>query len=115
VPFSLLLWLAHLTQIWMFTVALSVTVPFTVSASLSAVALMAGQIPLTFAGLGSRDVALVVLLAGYMPPESAAAMGVLISTRGLLPPLIGLPIMRPYMASVVDEARKWRKALEPAA
>ena len=83
--------------------------PFTVCASLSAIALMAGQLPFTFAGLGTRDVALVVLLARYMAPESAAAMGVLIATRNLLPPLIGMPMMRPYLASVVDEARRWRR------
>jgi uncharacterized protein (TIRG00374 family) len=114
VPFSLLLWLSHLFQIWLFTIALSLSVPFTVCASLSAIALMAGQLPLTLAGLGTRDVALVVLLAPYMAPESAAAMGVLISTRNFLPPLIGMPLMRPYLASVVDEARRWRRGAERA-
>ena len=114
VPFSLLLWFAHLFQIWLFTVALSLHVPFTVCASLSAVALMAGQLPLTVAGLGTRDVALVVLLAPYMAPESAAAMGVLISTRNFLPPLIGIPLMRPYLASVIDDARRWRGGAEQA-
>ena len=63
VPFSLVLWLTHLFQIWLFTLALSLDVPLTVCASLSAIALMAGQLPLTVAGLGTRDVALVVLLA----------------------------------------------------
>ncbi len=111
VSYSLALWLAHLFQIWLFTVALMVSVPFTVSASLSAVALMAGQIPLTFAGLGARDVVLVVLLARYMTPELAAAMGVLISTRNLLPPLLGLPIMRPYLSSAVEDARQWRRKM----
>ena len=109
VGYSLVLWLTHLIQIWLFTFALSVSVPFTVATSLSAVALMAGQIPFTFAGLGARDVVLVVLLGRYMTPESAAAMGVLISTRGLLPPLIGLPILRPYLTSVVDDAQRWRQ------
>jgi uncharacterized protein (TIRG00374 family) len=113
VSYSLALWLTHLFQIWLFTVALSARIPFTVSASLSAVALMAGQLPFTFAGLGARDVVLVVLLARYMTPELAVAMGVLISTRGLLPPLIGLPIMRPYLSSVVEDARLWRQTLEP--
>jgi uncharacterized protein (TIRG00374 family) len=115
VPFSLVLWLTHLFQIWLFTVALSLDVPFTVCASLSAIALMAGQLPLTVAGVGTRDVALVVLLASYMAPESAAAMGVLISTRNFLPPLIGIPLMRPYLATVVDDARRWRRSTEPAA
>ena len=109
VSYSIALWLTHLTQIWLFTVALSVPVPFMVSASLSAVALMAGQVPFTIAGLGARDVVLVVLLARYMTAESAAAMGVLISTRGLLPPLMGLPIMRRYLSSAVEDARRWRE------
>ncbi len=112
--FSLFLWLVHLTQIWMFTVALSVNMPFMVCASLSAFALMAGQVPLTFAGLGARDVALVVLLAGYMAPEEAAALGILISTRNLLPPLAALPIMRPYLATLVQEARAWRMDVKRA-
>jgi uncharacterized protein (TIRG00374 family) len=109
VSYSLALWLTHLFQIWLFTVALSLDIPFTVSASLSAVALMVGQLPFTFAGLGARDVALVVLLAGYTTPELAAAMGVLISTRGLLPPLLGLPVMRPYLSTVLEDAREWRQ------
>jgi hypothetical protein len=46
--------------------------------------------------------------------ESAAAMGVLISTRNFLPPLIGIPLMRPYLASVIDDARRWRGGAEQA-
>jgi hypothetical protein len=112
VAYSLFLWLVHLVQIWLFTVTLGVDVPFTVCASLSAVALMAGQLPFTIAGLGTRDVALVLLLARYMAPEAAAAMGVLISSRSLLPPLIGLPVMWPYLSSAVGDARRWRQAME---
>jgi hypothetical protein len=108
VLFSLFLWLVHLTQLWMFTLALSVPMPFMVCASLSAIVLIAGQMPFTIAGLGARDVALVVLLAGYMAPEAAAAMGILIATRGLLPPLAAIPIMRPYLAAATAEARAWR-------
>lgn len=40
-----------------------------------------------------------------MRPEAAAAMGILIATRGLLPPLAALPIMRPYLAIAIEEAR----------
>jgi len=112
IPFSLLLWFAHVFQIWMFTVALSVPVPVEACASLAALALMAGQLPLTFAGLGTRDVALVVLLSPYMAQESAAAMGVLVATRNFLPPLIGLPIVGPYVSTVVDEARRWRRGVD---
>jgi uncharacterized protein (TIRG00374 family) len=114
VGYSLVLWLAHLIQIWFFTFALSARLPFTLVTSLSAVALMAGQIPFTIAGLGARDVLLVVLLGRYMTRESAAAMGVLISTRGLLPPLMGLGFMRRYLTTAVEDAQRWRQKSEAA-
>jgi uncharacterized membrane protein YbhN (UPF0104 family) len=100
---SLLLWLVHVIQIWMFTVALSIRMPFTVCVSLTAVALMIGQLPFAFAGLGARDVALVVLMRGYVRPESAAALGLLISTRNLLPPLAALAIVRPYVEALASD------------
>jgi uncharacterized protein (TIRG00374 family) len=106
---SLALWLGHLSQIWMFTVALSADVPFWVSASLSAVALMAGQLPFTLAGIGARDMALVVLMSRYMAPESAAAMGILIATRGLVPALLGMPFTWPIVSSMLGDARGWRR------
>jgi uncharacterized protein (TIRG00374 family) len=105
VLFSPLLWLTQLLQIWLFTLALSASIPFTVCASLSAVALMAGQVPFTVAGLGARDAALVLLLARYLAPETAAALGILIAIRNVLPPLLGLPMMWPYLASIVENAR----------
>jgi hypothetical protein len=70
---------------------------------------MAGQIPLTFNGLGARDVALVMVFAGYMTAETAAAMGILTATRGLLPPLAALPILRPYVAAVVEAGQEWKR------
>jgi glycosyltransferase 2 family protein len=100
---SLLLWLVHVIQIWMFTVTLSIRIPFTVCVSLTAVALMIGQLPFAFAGLGARDVALVVLMRGYVRPESAAALGLLIATRNLLPPLAALSIVRPYVARLASD------------
>jgi hypothetical protein len=56
-----------------------------------------------------RDLALVVLLSGYMAPAHAAALGVLIATRTIVPPLLGMPLIRPYLATAVQEARRWRR------
>lgn len=109
VVLSIGLWLGHLSQIWLFTIALSAGVPFWVSASLSAVALMAGQLPFTLAGIGARDLALVVLMSRYMAPESAAAMGILIATRGIVPALIGMPFTWPIVSSMLGDARLWRR------
>ncbi len=113
VAFSLVLWLTHLTQIWMFTIALSLSIPFVVAACLTGVALLAGQLPLTFAGLGTRDVALVLLLSQYATPESAAAIGVLTVTRNILPALAGVPLMRQYLPTVVVDALWWRERSKP--
>jgi uncharacterized membrane protein YbhN (UPF0104 family) len=104
---SLGLWLAHLVQIWLFAATLHLAVPFFVCASLSAVALMAGQVPFTLAGLGARDVALVVLMSSYLAPEAAAAMGILIGTRGLVPALAGMPFTWPYVSAMLGDARRW--------
>jgi hypothetical protein len=89
--FPVLLWLLHLVQIWLFTVALGHPIPFAVCASLCGVAVLAGRIPLTFAGIGARDYALVVLLGSYIAPEAAAALGVLMVTREVLPRVLTMP------------------------
>jgi uncharacterized protein (TIRG00374 family) len=109
VAFSFLLWAVHLVQMWLFTVALGAHVPLLVAASLSAVALMAGQLPLTVAGLGTRDLVLVALFAGYMPKASAAAMGILTASRNFIPPLVGLLFLRPYLSSAIADVREYRK------
>lgn len=106
VAFSFALWAAHLLQMWLFTIALGASVPLGVSASLSAVALMAGQLPLTVAGLGARDIVLVALFAGYMPKESAAAMGILTASRNLIPPLVGIAMIRPYLSTALAYFRR---------
>jgi len=113
VALSLLLWFVHLLQIYLFTVTLMMQIPFSISASLSAIALMAGQMPFAFGGLGARDVALVLLLKDYARPESAAALGLLIATRNFLPPLAALPIVRPYAAALARDAARTAYRGEP--
>jgi uncharacterized protein (TIRG00374 family) len=105
VTFSLFLWLLQLLQIWMFSVAVSAGVPFVVCMTFAAVAVLAGQLPFTFSGVGASDVAIVALLSGYTTPEAAAAIGILMAFRGLLPAVAGVAIIRPYVARAVDRAR----------
>ena len=105
---SIGLWVGHMAQMWLFTFAVSTSLPFTTSMSLFALALLAGQLPLTFAGFGARDVALVVLLSGHMPAAAAAAVGLLSATRGFVPSLAAVPIVRPYLAVLAGEAALWR-------
>lgn len=97
---SLFIWFLHLLQIWMFTLALKTSVPFLANLALSPLAILAGLLPLTFAGVGTRDAALVYLYAPYMAAPAAAALGVLCTLRYVLPALMGLPFLGPAIAEM---------------
>ena len=97
---SLFIWFLHLVQIWMFTVAIRTDVPFAANLALSPLAILAGLLPLTFAGVGTRDAALVYFYAPYMGAASGAALGVLCTLRYVLPALLGLPFLGPAVSQL---------------
>lgn len=88
---SLLIWLVHLVQIWLFVIALRGSAPFLVSLGLTPLAIFAGLLPLTLAGIGTRDAALIYFYAEFVSAEVAAALGLLCTLRYVLPALGGLP------------------------
>ena len=57
---SIFIWFLHLLQIWLFILALKAWAPFLANLALSPLAILAGLLPLTFAGVGTRDAALVL-------------------------------------------------------
>ena len=97
---SVIIWLAHLIQIWMFILALGGAVPFLNHLGLTPLALFAGLIPLTFAGIGTRDAALVYFYGSYMGPASAAALGILCTFRYVAPAVAGVPFLNSYLAGI---------------
>lgn len=100
--------LGHLAQIALMTAALGVTGDAffwaRIIAALS-IATVEGLVPLTFSGVGTRDVALVALLAWTIGAEIAAALGVLFWLRFLVPGLIGSPLL-PRFLHVTARHRK---------
>jgi glycosyltransferase 2 family protein len=96
---SIFLWFLHLLQIWLFILALNAWTPFLVSLALSPLAILAGLMPLTFAGVGTRDAALIAFYAPYFNAATAAALGVLCTSRYLLPALGGLPFLNQYLTA----------------
>lgn len=97
---SVLLWFLHLLQIWLFVLALRAFVPFTTSLGLAPLAILAGLMPLTFAGIGTRDAALILLYRPYFGAPVAAALGILCSARYFIPALAGLLFLPRYLAKV---------------
>jgi len=112
---SFLIWAGHILQICLMVAALGVSVDLSGWAfiiGMIPIAIVAGLVPLTFAGVGTRDAVLVVLLGGIMGKETAAALGVLFWLRYLVPGILGLPLMPKFMRHTMAhaEARKIRKA-----
>ncbi len=95
---SIFIWFLHLLQIWLFILALRATVPFLVSLALSPLSILAGLLPLTFAGIGTRDAALIYFYQDYFNEATGAALGLLCTSRYFIPALIGLPFLGQMMA-----------------
>ena len=97
---SIFTWFLHLLQIWFFILALNAWTPFLTNLALSPLAILAGLLPLTFAGVGTRDAALIVFYQPYFSEATAAALGVLCTSRYLLPAIGGLPFLSQSLATV---------------
>lgn len=93
---SIFIWFSHLLQIWLFIFALKQWVPLTANFALSSLSIFAGLLPLTFAGIGTRDAALIFFFQGYLTTPAAAALGILCTLRYVLPALGGIPFLWKY-------------------
>jgi len=103
---SLFLWFLHLLQIWLFILALKAWTPFIDNLALAPLSILAGLLPLTFAGVGTRDAAIIVLYQPYLLPATAAAVGVLCTMRYIMPALAGLPFFYNYFSLVGNSPEK---------
>ena len=97
---SIFIWFLHLFQIWLFILALKADVPFLTNLALSPLAILAGLLPLTFAGVGTRDAALILFYQPYFGEATGASLGLLCTSRYFLPAIIGLPFLGEMMATV---------------
>jgi hypothetical protein len=101
---SLAIWGGHLAQFWLFAQGLG-AVPFLDNMAFATLAILAGLLPFTMAGIGTRDAAILLLYAPYLGPGEAAVLGVLATLRYLIPAIAGLPFMGDYLRKVPREPR----------
>jgi len=97
---TVVIWSGHLAQITLMTWALGVDCApscWVQVIALFPVAIVAGLVPMTFAGVGVRDAALVVLLSSHIGAPQAAALGVLFWLRYLVPGLLGSPLLPRFL------------------
>jgi len=100
---SIWIWFLHLLQIWLFILALGAWTPFLANLALSPLAILAGLLPLTFAGIGTRDAALIAFYQPYFNAPTAAALALLCTSRYLLPAIGGLPFLGQYLVKDSQE------------
>lgn len=94
------IWLMHLLQVWIFIIALRSWVPFLDNLALAPLAILAGLIPMTFAGVGTRDAAIIALYSPYLNAATSAALGLLFTSRYFLPAVMGLPFVHRYLTTL---------------
>ena len=102
---SVFIWFLHLLQIWFFILALNATTPFLANLALSPLAILAGLLPLTFAGVGTRDAALILFYQPYFDAATGAALGLLCTSRYLLPAIGGLPFLGQFLSVIKTNKR----------
>jgi len=103
VALSLAIWAGHLIQFWFFALAFG-TVPVIGSMAAATLSVLAGLLPFTMAGVGTRDAAIVLFYSPWLDPGACAMLGILATLRYVLPALAGLPFMSDY----------WQSPKEPA-
>jgi hypothetical protein len=108
---SVFIWFMHLFQIWLFILAINSWTPFVDNLALAPLSILAGLLPITFAGVGTRDAALIFFYQPYMAAPTAAALGLLCTSRYIMPALGGLPFLWKYSGRI-KEFRKSQKQME---
>lgn len=95
--FSIFLWFLHLLQLWIFLLSLGSLLPFLTNLAITPLAIFIGLLPLSFAGIGTRDLAFVYFYSGYLSAATAAGLGILATLRYIVPALFGIPFFIKYM------------------
>jgi uncharacterized protein (TIRG00374 family) len=94
---SFLIWLLHLLQIACFFQCVRADVTLFQVVAIMPIAIFAGLLPLSLAGIGVRDWAIVALFASPTnSPALLASVGLLVSLRYVVPAACGLPFVPRY-------------------
>lgn len=94
---SLILWGVHVFQFYCFFQALGYEGSWLTVAAYVPASILVGMLPITLAGIGTRDLAIIVFFAPWAPVELAVGVGLLSHLRYILPGLAGLPAAYSYM------------------
>lgn len=92
---SLLIWVLHLTQIYLFFACVGASPPASDFFCMIPLAIFIGLLPISIAGFGTRDAALVALLPA-LPASAVLAASFYVNLRYILPAVAGVPYLARY-------------------
>lgn len=99
---SIFLWFLHLIQFYLIFLALHSSVSVFNVFRLVPLAILVGLVPLTVAGVGTRDSAMIYLFAPYESVALMAGVGLFASLRYFVPGVLGLPFLNHYIVKKTD-------------
>ena len=88
--FTIFFWLINLLQIQIFALSLKMNLFSTAGILTISLTILCGLVPVTFAGIGSREIILTSLLAPVFGTVKPLLLGTLFTSRYIIPALIGL-------------------------
>jgi uncharacterized protein (TIRG00374 family) len=103
---SVLFWLGHLMQVFFFFKAANMDISYMEVLFYVPIAIFVGMIPVTVAGMGTRDAAFIFLMQDFIPRATIVLGGLLFSLRYILPALFGLFFIRDAMDYLSWDRRK---------
>ena len=95
--FSIFLWFVHLLQFFVIFRCLHSQVSIFHVFRLVPLAILVGLVPLTIAGMGTRDSAMIYLFTPYEKASLMVGVGLFASLRYLIPGVLGLPFLNHYL------------------
>ena len=90
---SIFIWLLHISQIIIFSLSLGIDLASVQGSLVITTTILIGLIPISFAGIGTRDGVLLYFLSGYASNSSILLLGTLFTSRYIIPALIGIPLL----------------------
>lgn len=100
---SIFLWFLHLLQFYVLFQAFHSNVSVYQIFRLVPLAILTGLLPVTLAGIGTRDSALIYLFAPYEKTALIVGIGLFASLRYFVPGILGLPFLNHTIVKKVEK------------
>jgi hypothetical protein len=94
---SIFLWFVHILQFYVIFLAFHSHVSLFDVFRLVPLAILVGLIPVTMAGIGTRDSAMIYFFAPYEAVPKIVGVGLFASLRYFVPGILGLPFLNQYI------------------